>query len=52
MDPDYEIENLPHELVSGKDAQLEKGIEVILELIKKNPPKKVKKPAYPDRSGK
>ena len=52
VDPDYEIENLPHELAAGQDAQLEKGIEVILELIEKNPPKKVKKPAYPDRSGK
>jgi tricorn protease len=50
VDPDIEVENAPHEMVAGKDAQLEKAIEVILDELKKNPPKKPKRPAYPDRS--
>ena len=48
--PDYEVENAPHEMVAGRDPQLEKAIEVILEMLKKEPPKKLKKPVYPDRS--
>ena len=50
IDPDYEIENAPHEMVSGRDPQLEKAIEVILETLKKEPSQKLEKPAYPDRS--
>ena len=50
VDPDYEIENAPHEMVAGRDPQLEKAIEVILEMLEKEPPKKPEKPAYPDRS--
>jgi tricorn protease len=50
VDPDYDIENDPHELVNGRDQQLEKAIEVILELLEKNPPPRLTKPAYPDRS--
>jgi tricorn protease len=49
--PDYEIENAPHEMVSGRDPQLEKAIKVVLEMLEKEPPKKLKKPEYPDRSG-
>jgi len=50
VDPDYEIENAPHEMVAGRDPQLEKAIEVILEMLEKRPPPRPKKPAYPDRS--
>lgn len=50
MDPDYEVENAPHEMVSGQDSQLEKAIEVILDMLEKEPPPKPQKPAYPDRS--
>lgn len=50
VDPDIEVENAPHEMAAGKDPQLEKAIAVILELLEKNPPKKPKRPAYPDRS--
>ena len=50
MDPDYDVENAPHEMVAGRDPQLEKAIEVILEMLKTEPPKEPKKPAYPDRS--
>jgi tricorn protease len=50
VDPDIEVENAPHEMAAGKDPQLEKAIAVTLELLEKNPPKKPKRPAYPDRS--
>jgi tricorn protease len=50
VDPDYEVENAPHELVAGHDPQLEKGISVALKLLDKQPPKRPKKPAYPNRS--
>jgi len=50
VDPDYEVENVPHELVAGRDPQLETAVAVVLQLLEKNPPKRPKKPAYPDRS--
>ena len=50
VDPDYEVENPPHEMAAGKDPQLEKAVEVILNELQKNPPEKLKRPAYPDRS--
>jgi len=51
VDPDYEVENAPHEMVAGRDPQLETAIAVILELLDKEPAEKPQKPAYPDRSG-
>ncbi len=50
VDPDYEVENVPHELVAGRDPQLETAVAVALKLLEKNPPVRPKKPAYPDRS--
>ena len=50
VDPDYEIENAPHETAAGRDPQLEKAIEVILEELEKEPPRTPSKPVYPDRS--
>jgi len=50
VDPDYEIENAPHEMAAGRDPQLEKAIEVILDLLEKAPPARLQKPTYPDRS--
>jgi len=50
VDPDYDVENVPHEMVAGRDLQLEKAIEVILDMLEKEPPPKPQKPAYPDRS--
>ena len=50
VDPDYEIENAPHEMVAGRDPQLEKAIELILEMLEKEPSPKLQKPAYPDKS--
>ena len=50
VDPDYPVENAPHELAAGHDPQLDKGISVALALLDKHPPKRPKKPAYPNRS--
>ena len=48
--PDIEIEQTPADVIAGRDPQLEKAIEVILVELKKNPPVKPKRPAYPDKS--
>jgi len=50
VQPDYEVENAPHEMAAGRDPQLEKAIELIQGMLAKQPPPKPKKPAYPDRS--
>ncbi|MFC2158871.1 PDZ domain-containing protein, partial [Acidobacteriota bacterium] len=46
--PDVEVEQDPRLLRQGKDPQLEKAIEIILEELAKNPTKKPKRPAYPN----
>ncbi|CAN5725529.1 S41 family peptidase [soil metagenome] len=45
--PDVEIENYPKDLLNGRDAQLEKAIEMILKDLK--PHKEVQQPADPVR---
>ena len=47
--PDIEVEQLPAEVIAGHDPQLEKAIEVVMDELKKNPPKKVTRPPYPVR---
>jgi tricorn protease len=47
--PDIEIEQLPADIIAGRDPQLDKAIEIVLEELKMNPPKKLKRPAYPVR---
>lgn len=46
--PDYEVEFDPKLLRAGHDPQLEKAVEVVMELLKKNPPPQAKRPAYPN----
>ncbi len=48
--PDIDVEQLPKLVSQGKDPQLDKAIEVILEQLKKNPPQKLKRPPYPVRT--
>jgi tricorn protease len=49
--PDIEVENMPDEVVKGKDPQLEKAIEYLMDKIAEDPPKQIwKKPADPDKS--
>lgn len=46
--PDIDVENWPKDLVAGHDAQLEKAVEVALEQLAKNPPKRMTtEPPYP-----
>lgn len=50
--PDIEVEQLPAEVLAGRDPQLEKAIEVVLKQLAENPPPVYKKPAYPIRARK
>jgi tricorn protease len=46
--PDIEVELDPALVRQGRDPQLEKAIEVILEELKKNPPPKLRRPPFPN----
>ncbi|MGH9673628.1 MAG: S41 family peptidase, partial [Bryobacteraceae bacterium] len=46
--PDIEVEHDPELVRQGKDPQLDKAIEVILEELKKNPAPQLKRPPYPN----
>lgn len=48
--PDIEVEQLPELVIKGHDPQLEKAIEVVLKQLEENPPKKVERPSYPDKT--
>lgn len=45
--PDIEVEQWPVDVIGGRDPQMEKAIEVILDELQKNPPKKLVRPPYP-----
>ncbi len=40
MPPDIEVEQDPAAVAAGKDPQLDRAIEVVLEALAKNPPPK------------
>ena len=46
--PDIEVELDPQAWRAGRDPQLEKAVEVVMEALKKNPLSKPRKPAYPN----
>jgi tricorn protease len=48
--PDVEVEQLPAELAAGRDPQLEKAIEIALEQLEADPPRRFERPAYPNKS--
>lgn len=48
--PDIEVEQWPKEVMQGRDPQLEKAIEVILEELKNNSPTTPQRPPYPKRN--
>lgn len=50
VDPDIEVVDDPGEMARGGDPQLERAIFEVMKSLRQNPPVKVKKPAYPDRS--
>jgi tricorn protease len=47
--PDHDVTLWPKDVIAGKDAQLDKAIELALEALKAAPPKKDARPAYPKR---
>jgi tricorn protease len=47
--PDIEVEMNPADVIAGHDPQLEKAIQVVMDELRKNPPKKVQRPPYPIR---
>lgn len=50
VDPDIEVIDDPNQLAKGVDPQIERAIEEVMRLIRANPPVKVKKPAYQNRT--
>ncbi len=46
--PDVEVEHDPYEVRLGRDPQLEKAVELVMDALKKNPLKWPAKPAYPN----
>jgi tricorn protease len=47
--PDVEVDVWPADVRAGRDPQLDKAIEIILEELKKNPPARPQRPPYPIR---
>jgi tricorn protease len=47
--PDIEVEMSPAAVIAGHDPQLEKEVEVLMAELKKNPPVRAKRPAYPNK---
>ena len=46
--PDIEVEQDPALMRDGRDPQLERAIEVAMEMLRKEPPPKFTRPAFPD----
>jgi tricorn protease len=48
VSPDVEIEQMPKDVISGRDPQLEKAIELVMKQL--GPKKEIKSPAPPVRA--
>jgi tricorn protease len=48
--PDVEVEQLPADVIAGKDPQLEKAIAMALKELETKAPAQPKRPAYPERA--
>jgi tricorn protease len=46
--PDIEVEHDPEQVRQGRDPQLEKAVQVVLEELKKNPVPQPRRPGYPN----
>jgi len=46
---DIEVEQTPKDVIAGRDPQLERAIQVVMDELAKNPPKKPVRPAFPIR---
>ena len=47
--PDIDVEQWPADVIAGRDPQLEKAIEIVLEQLEANPPAEPVKPPFPVR---
>ncbi len=47
--PDVEVEQWPAEVINGHDPQLEKAIDIVMQELKNNPPKKAPSPKAPNK---
>jgi tricorn protease len=45
--PDIEVEQNPADVINGHDPQLEKAIEIVMEELRRNPPREPKRPPFP-----
>ncbi|MCP4246085.1 MAG: hypothetical protein GY778_03460, partial [bacterium] len=52
VEPDIEVQNLPVDVLNGRDAQLEAGIAEVMRRIEQDPMTIPPRPAYPDKSKK
>jgi len=52
VEPDIEVDNLPHATFTGRDAQLEAAVKHLQELIAQDPRPVPPPPKYPDKSRK
>jgi tricorn protease len=50
VEPDIEVDNDPASVLSGRDPQLERGVEEVLRLMELNPRHLPARPAPPDRA--
>jgi len=48
--PDIEVEQTPADVINGRDPQLERAIQVVMEELKKSPPQQPKRPPFPVRT--
>jgi tricorn protease len=46
--PDIEVEFDPKAWREGRDPQLERAVQVVMEALRRNPPRKTTRPAYPN----
>jgi tricorn protease len=47
--PDVEVEQWPADVIAGRDPQLEKAIQIVLQQLKENPPTRLQRPPFPVR---
>lgn len=48
VDPDVEEEITPHDFMTGRDPQLEKAVQLVMDGLKKNPLPVAKRPEFPN----
>ena len=47
--PDVEVEPTPADVLEGRDPQLDKAIDIVMAELRKQPPRALRRPAYPVR---